>query len=112
MFKILVLVSLSGLAVNGQSGDTSQLQKYLDEGERALAEHHNDQAEKAFEKLAELDPGSAELHAKLGVIYFQDRKFDQAVAALREASKLRPGLPNADIFLSMSLSELGRFSEA
>ena len=54
----------------------------------------------------------AEVHAQLGVIYFQERKFDQAVPALRQALKLKPGLPRADTLLAMSLSEMGRYSEA
>ena len=54
----------------------------------------------------------AEVHVKLGLIYFQQGKFAEAVPALRQALKLKPALPNADTLLAMSLSELGDYSEA
>ena len=53
----------------------------------------------------------AEVHANLGLIYFEEKRFPQAVASWRQALKLRPNLPNADFFLAMSLSELGRYAE-
>ena len=62
--------------------------------------------------MRQLSPSTPEVHAKLGVIYFQQGKFSQAVPALSQALKLKPGLPNADFLLAMSLSELGRFTEA
>ena len=52
------------------------------------------------------------MHANLGLIYFEERKFDQAVPALRQAIKLKPSLTKTDNLLSMSLSELGRYGEA
>ena len=82
------------------------------EGERALAERRYEDAAKAYEKLRELSPGTAEVHAGLGLIYFQQRRFAEAVPALRQALKLKPALPGADILLAMSLSELGQFKEA
>ncbi len=52
------------------------------------------------------------MHANLGLIYFQERKFEQAVPALRQALKLKPSLPKSGTLLAMSLSELGKYSEA
>ena len=108
----LLVLFLCGSYVYGQTSGASALQRYFDEGERALAANHYAEAEKAFVKLRELDPGTAEIHAKLGVIYFQQGKFAQAVPALRQALKLKPALPNADVLLAMSLSELGHYSDA
>ena len=82
------------------------------EGERALAEGRYADAEKAYEALRRLSPGTAEVHARLGLIYFQQGKFADAVAPLREAIRLKPGLPKIDALLAMSLSELGRYEEA
>ncbi len=88
------------------------LERFAQEGERALAESRYQDAEKAFEKLRQLSPGTAEVHARLGVTYYQEHKFEQAAATLRQALKLKPNLPNADALLAMSLSELGRYAEA
>ena len=110
--KLLLFLCLSVLYLPAQQSDASLLQRYFQEGERALAEKRYADAETAYEKVRQLDPGTAEVHAKLGLIYFQQRKFAEAVPALRQALKLRPNLPNAGVLLAMSLSELGRFGEA
>jgi tetratricopeptide (TPR) repeat protein len=105
---LLYLVCLSAT----QAPDSGVLQRYSEEGERALAERRYEDAAKAYEKLRELSPGTAEVHAGLGLIYFQQQRFAQAVPALRQALKLNPALPRADILLAMSLSELGQFRDA
>ena len=112
LWRGLLCLFLSAAYALAQSGDTSAVERYSEAGQRALAAGKYDQAEQAFEKLRELEPGMAEVHAQLGVIYFQERKFDQAVPALRQALKLKPGLPRADTLLAMSLSEMGRYNEA
>jgi tetratricopeptide (TPR) repeat protein len=96
----------------GQPSDSAALDRYFREGETALAEKRYADAERAYEKLRQLNPGTAEVHARLGLIYFQQGKFEQAVPSLRQALKLKPALPNVDILLAMSLSELGRYGEA
>ena len=88
------------------------MQRYSEVGQRALAEHRYPEAEQAYEKLRELSPQTAEVHAGLGLIYYQQRKFAQAVPALRQAMKLNPNLPRTDILLALCLSELGQYKEA
>ena len=105
---LLYLVCLAA----AQAPDLNLLQRYSQEGERALAEHRYADAEKAYEKLRELSPGTAEVHAGLGLIYYQQRKFALAVPALRQALKLNPKLPRTDILLALCLSELGQYQEA
>ena len=112
MQRALLYLFLFGFCVFGQPSSAGALQRYFEEGERALAANRYADAENAYVKLRELDPGTAEIHAKLGVIYFQQGKFAQAVPTLRQALKLKPALPNADVLLAMSLSELGHYSEA
>ena len=92
--------------------DAAVLQQQAKEGERALAEGRYLDAQKAYESLRQLSPGTAEVHARLGLIYFQQGKFAEAIPPLREAIKLKPGLPKVDALLGMSLSELGRYEEA
>lgn len=52
------------------------------------------------------------MHANLGLIYFQERKFKKAVPVLSQALKLKPSLPKTSLLLAMSLSELSRYNEA
>ena len=106
----VALVCCCVCSAAAQSADP--IEEYSAEGQQALAHGNYAEAEAAFEKLRELEPGVAEVHANLGVIYFQERKFEAAVSALRQALKLKPALPKTDAMLAMSLSELGRYTEA
>ena len=110
---LLTLVLLAGASSHliGQAPD-ARLQELSRQGERALADHRYADAEHAYEELRRLSPGTAEVHARLGLIYFQERKFSDAVPALRQALKLKPTLPNIDLLLAMSLSELGQHAAA
>jgi tetratricopeptide (TPR) repeat protein len=105
----LFLITLSAL---GQPSGGSATERYAAEGQSALAAGRFEDAQKAYEKLRDLEPGVAEVHANLGLIYFQEGKFDQAEPALRQALKLKPGLAKTDSLLAMSLSELGHYREA
>jgi tetratricopeptide (TPR) repeat protein len=86
--------------------------RLFQEGARALAEHRYAEAAQAYETLRKLSPEVGEVHASLGLSYFQQRKFSEAIPALRQALKLKPALPNLPVLLSMSLSELGQYEEA
>ena len=88
------------------------VQHYAQEGQQALADGRYGEAEQDFEKLRALQPGVAEVHANLGLVYFEERKFDLAVPALRQALKLKPTLVRSESFLAMSLSEIGHYDEA
>src|SRR5207245_10688704 len=83
------------------------VERYAAEGQAALAAGRYLDAEKAFEKLRELEPGVAEIHANLGLIYFEERKFEEAVRVLRQPLKLKPTLTKTDNLLGLSLSETG-----
>ncbi|PYQ46447.1 MAG: hypothetical protein DMF78_26340, partial [Acidobacteria bacterium] len=108
----LLVLCFSASALLAQEPDSNVLQQYAQQGEQALAAGRYDEAARAYEKLREISPGTAEVHAKLGLIYFQQRDYTRAVPALRQALKLDPALPKADVLLAMSLSELGQFKEA
>ena len=109
---LLLWLTVFGSDVLAQSSQSDSLEQYYEAGEKALAESHYADAQKSYEELRRLAPGTAEVHARLGLIYFQERKFEPAVASLRQALKLKPGLPKLDTLLAMSLSELGRYTEA
>jgi tetratricopeptide (TPR) repeat protein len=110
--RLVLLLFLSGSPAAAQTTDATAIQKYSEDGQRALAHGHYDEAERAYEKLRELSPGTAEIHANLGLIYFNEKKFEPAVIALRQGLKLNPNLHRAQVLLAMSLSELGQYNEA
>jgi tetratricopeptide (TPR) repeat protein len=86
--------------------------RYATEGRQALAAGNYGEASTDFGQLEKLHPEVAEIHATLAAIYFKLREYDLAVTEVREAQKLKPGLPRLDSLLGLSLSELDRFQEA
>jgi tetratricopeptide (TPR) repeat protein len=114
-FSLAVAWGLAASAphvAGAQTADAAQVQALSAQGERALAERRYADAEQAFERLRQLQPTLAEVHARLGLVYFQQGKFAEAVPVLRQAVKLKPALPNVATLLAMSLSETGRHAEA
>ena len=88
------------------------MQRYAEDGKKALAVGQFAVAEKNYESLRKLDPSIAEVHATLGLIYFKEKKFDQAVVEIRQAQTLKPGLSQLSTLLALSLAELGHYDEA
>jgi tetratricopeptide (TPR) repeat protein len=100
------------VAVGAMGQESDSLDRLYRQAQQALTQGRYSEAERLYERLSKLDPGIAEVHANLGLIYFEERKFDQAVPALHQALKLKPGLTRSESLLAMSLSEIGRYSEA
>jgi tetratricopeptide (TPR) repeat protein len=82
------------------------------QGQQAIAQNRMSDARESFEKLARLEPSVGEIHATLAAIDFKLKDYEEAVAEIGKAQKLKPGLPRLDSLLGLSLSELGRFAEA
>jgi tetratricopeptide (TPR) repeat protein len=95
-----------------KSADPQVLQQYFERGQSALVANRYDEAERIYQEVLKLAPGTAEVHANLGLIYFHQRKFEQAIPALRQALKLKPTLTRSETLLAMSLSEIGQYSDA
>jgi len=113
MRALLGVVLFLGTFVACQSGaQDAGFEKQYQDAQRALAEGKIDEAQHDYENLRDANPGIAEIHANLGLIYFEQRKFDAAIPELRRALQLKPGLSNSAALLAMSLSELGRYEEA
>ncbi|MDQ3211837.1 MAG: tetratricopeptide repeat protein [Acidobacteriota bacterium] len=102
----------SGAEARAQPAQAGQIKALYQQGERALSEGRYGEAEQAYERLRQLQPGVAEVDARLGLIYFQQGRFTDAIAPLRRALTLKPALPNIGSLLAMSLSEIGRHEEA
>ncbi len=99
-------------ATAARAQDAGSIERYAEQGQAALAAGRYEEAEQAFVKLRQLEPGMAEVHANLGLIYFEERKFEESIPVLRQALKLKPSLTRTDNVLAMSLSEVGHYSEA
>ena len=91
--------------------DESQLRRFQ-AAEEDFAAQRYDAAAAAYEELARAVPEAAELHAKLGLSQFFNRRCDRSAPAFRRALELHPDLPAARVLLAICLSELGRYEEA
>lgn len=112
LVRIAALLCLVGGLVAGQSVSDAALQETYRDAEAAFREQRLGDAAAGYVKLAELSPGTAEVHAKLGLIYYLQGQFQAAVPAFRTALRLKPGLPNVDALLAISLAGIGNYSEA
>jgi tetratricopeptide (TPR) repeat protein len=91
---------------------SSSLEQQYNEAQQELAAGRYSDAQKSFERLAQGNPTVAEIHANLGLIYFEERMFQPAIKELRRALQLKPSLSKSAAVLAMSLSESGEYSEA
>ncbi len=107
---LLVTVLVCALRTSAQ--DSSSLQQKYEQAQQALSQGRFAEAQQAYEELARSNPGVAEIHANLGLIYFQQKKFDEAIPELQRALKLKPSLTKTGTLLAISQSELGRYGDA
>ncbi|MCY4534387.1 MAG: tetratricopeptide repeat protein [Bryobacterales bacterium] len=91
--------------------DESQLRQFRVADEHFAAQRYGEAA-KGYEDLARAVPDAAELHAKLGLSQFFNRRCDRSAPAFQRALELHPDLPAAKVLLAICLSELGRYQEA
>jgi tetratricopeptide (TPR) repeat protein len=110
--SIVLAICFCACSGECQSSTDAAIERYSQEGQKALAEGRYSDAERAFEQLRSLQPEVPEIYANLGLIYFQEKKFESAVSSLRHALDLNPALPRLPSLLAMSLSELGQYQEA
>jgi len=109
---LLVVLLPLYCAAQSPSPSSSNAQRYFEEGERAISENRLDAAARAYENLTTLNPGLPEAHAKLGLIYYMQGRFAEAIPQLRLALQLKASLPNAEVLLAICQAEAGHYSDA
>jgi len=66
----------------------------------------------SLREIARLNPDSARLHQALGQEYVIQERYDQALAAYRQAARSDPKLPEIHLGMAVVLLQLRRFDEA
>jgi tetratricopeptide (TPR) repeat protein len=82
------------------------------EAQKALSREDWEAAIREYEKLVKVAPGRADFLLNLAVAYYSAGQPSQAVPALRQALKIKPGLSAARDYLGASLAENGQCREA
>jgi tetratricopeptide (TPR) repeat protein len=112
LFLVILLFMFAARSSKGTNAQAIDLGEQYDQAQRAMAEGKYSEAERAYQKLSQLEPNVAEVHANLGLVYFEEKKFELAVPELRRALKLKPALTKSAAVMAMSLSELGQYTQA
>lgn len=90
----------------------AQAQAAFDQARRALRAGRVDEAERAFRALADKHPELGGAQANLGLIYRQQGKLPEAVAALEKAVKASPKQPVFYNQLGVTYRHAGQFAKA
>jgi tetratricopeptide (TPR) repeat protein len=61
-----------------------------------------------YQEILRLEPGLAEVHANLGLIYYAQSRFDESAKELRRAAQLKPGLHGVGFWLAVDEIKLGK----
>lgn len=64
------------------------------------------------ERALELDPASAIVNNMLGVVFYESRDYDKAIAAFRKTLELNPGFAPAREILACAYATTGRKADA
>ena len=108
-FFVLAIAAWSAF---GQATLDESQARLFNAAETAFSEERYADAAAGYARLAGSLPDEAEVHAKLGLSHFLDRKCDRSAPAFQRALELRPDLKAARVLLAICLSELGRYREA
>ena len=90
----------------------SSLKDIFISGQKALARNNLDEAEKDFRRVLSRDPNNAGAHANLGVIAERRRQWAQAIAELKAAEKLAPGVPGLRLDIGLVYYRRGDYPSA
>jgi tetratricopeptide (TPR) repeat protein len=100
-----------GMAVLGSAcaQDTdSTVEAHFAAAQRAQKAGELDTAAHEYQEILRLEPGLAEVHANLGLIYYAQSRFDESAKELRRAAQLKPGLHGVGFWLAVDEIKLGR----
>ena len=108
---VLCGVFLLHAGVKGQQPPAA-VQAEVRQGIDALERSNFSAAEEHLSRALEADPNLSEARANLGLAYYADRKYAQAIESFQVALKQNPSLEIPQTFLPLSLAALNRCERA
>jgi len=88
------------------------VQQLFEQAQKARAQGDLVEAEQKYQAVIQQAPQMASAYHNLGIVYFMQRKYPDAVASLKKALKLKPSLSGAQVMLGLSYYELYDLDEA
>ena len=110
--KVIVLVWLgctTRVLAQGRSGTVEQ---HYQRARDALAQHDLQRASQEYAEILKMDPQNVEILTAHGMTLYGLGKPSAAAASLKAALSLSPGQSSVELFLSLSLADLGQCTEA
>ena len=113
-FRKRLLVGLSVLVILcvAEAQQTSRTERLYTEAKTAEADGDFSKAEAKYHEILRVDPKLGAGYNNLGLLYFKQGKYDQAVPVLQQGLKLDSKMSSAAALLGISLYQLDRYSEA
>jgi tetratricopeptide (TPR) repeat protein len=96
----------------GQQNAQNDVTRYSAEAENAMAAKDLPAAARALEKLSSLTPNVAQVYANLGLVYYMQNRYAEAIVVFQKAAKIDPALPKVNMLLGICLTEIGRYRDA
>jgi tetratricopeptide (TPR) repeat protein len=88
------------------------VQQLFEQAQKARARGDLVEAEQKYQAVIQQAPQIANAYQNLGIVYFMQRKYPDAVSSLKKALKLKPSLSGAQVMLGLSYYELYDLDEA
>lgn len=99
--------------VAAQSGGTDpKIENLYQEAKEAQARGDSAAAIAKYQSILKISPRLGAAYNNLGLLYFQQRDFQQAADILEKGLKVDPKMASASALLGISLYELGKYSDA
>jgi tetratricopeptide (TPR) repeat protein len=89
-----------------------QVQQLFEQAQKARTQGNLAEAEQKYQEVIRQAPQMANAYHNLGIVYFMQRKYPDAVSSLKRALKLKPSLSGAQVMLGLSYYELYDLDEA
>lgn len=87
-------------------------QHNYDLGKKAFEERHFDKALQYLEKVASEKTSFADVYNMLGLIYYGQSRFEDAIGSFRKALEINPSYTEVSLNLSVVYNELGQFEKS
>jgi tetratricopeptide (TPR) repeat protein len=110
---LMVLLLPDLLRLQAQTGeDDARVQELY--GQAKAAQSRNDLAGaiSKYEEILRIAPRLGPAYNNLGALYFRQRDYQKAAAALEQGLKINPAMPSASALLGISLFEMGEYAKA
>src|SRR5216683_4903147 len=109
---IAILFPLPLRPAQTQPSSDALVQRLYDEAKGAEAQGDSGSAIAKYQAILRIAPKLGSAYNNLGLLYFKQRDYENAVSVLEQGLKANPAMATSSALLGISLSELGRYAEA